>query len=210
MIKRDSLDLGYFTCKLELRILQRMMQFPTSRKFFERRNIHNLNSGPRRKLFFVRSSRLSHRLVLNTVQVPSRRKKSFSHSAENALPASAHTVPAYPARPRARAARRDHGMPFRKVSHRFRRQFHRSWYLHARLDTCWSFSLNLKSSLHPGAVEYANRSLRLRFLPSQELRPLRERYASWRRRKGWSDASLRGAQRLCRWVRCNHRRELLL
>src|SRR5712691_8637948 len=143
-------------------------------------------------------------------RVLSRRKKSFSHSAENALPASAHTVPAYPARPRARAARRDHGKPFRKVSHRSRRQFHRSWYLHARLDTCWSFSLNLKSSLHPGAVEYANRSLRLRFLPSQELRPLRERYASWRRRKGWSDASLRGAQRLCRWVRCNHRRELLL
>src|SRR5258707_9664391 len=105
-------------------------------------------------------------------RVLSRRKKSFSHSAENALPASAHTVPAYPARPRARAARRDHGKPFRKVSHRSRRQFHRSWYLHARLDTCWSFSLNLKSSLHPGAVENANRSLRLRFLPSQELRPL--------------------------------------
>src|SRR5260370_32711352 len=143
-------------------------------------------------------------------RVLSRRKKSFSHSAENVLPASARTAPACPARLRARVAHQDHGRPFRKVSHRFRRQFHRSWYLHARLDTCWSFSLNLKSSLHPGAVEYANRSLRLRFLPSPALRPLRERYASWRRRQGWSDASLRVAQRLCPWVRWNHRRELLL
>src|SRR5258707_5469688 len=148
-------------------------------------------------------------LSLNIATVALRQQKLFSHSEESILPMSVRMARAYGVRLRARAARRDHRKPFRKVWRRPRRRFRRSWCLHARPGIYWSFSPIAEWSLHPAAAASVDRSLRPQYLPSPMLPPLPAKYASSPRRKGWSGVSLRGAPPLCRSAQCNPRRELL-